>query len=159
MLLQYPQWFTPKRDNRDELAQARKRLGDLPIVVEFRSPLWLGKDDVDRTLGWLADHDLGLVVVDAPKVSKLPKVVAATADIAVVRFHGRADDTWKARTASAAERFKYLYNKRQLSPWVKHVEELAAAAGEVHVLFNNCYQDYGVRNAEDMTELLLKSAG
>ena len=106
----------------------RKRLGDLPIVVEFRSPLWLGKDDVDRTLGWLADHDLGLVVVDAPKVSKLPKVVAATADIAVVRFHGRADDTWKARTASAAERFKYLYNKRQLSPWVQHVEELAAEA-------------------------------
>ena len=98
VLLQYPQWFTPKRDNREELAQARKRLGDLPIVVEFRSPLWLGKDDVDRTLGWLADHDLGLVVVDAPKVSKLPKVVAATADIAVVRFHGRADDTWKART-------------------------------------------------------------
>jgi uncharacterized protein YecE (DUF72 family) len=158
VLLQYPQWFTPKHDNREELAQARKRLGDLPIVVEFRSPLWLGKDDVDRTLGWLADHDLGLVVLDAPKVSKLPKVVAATADIAVIRFHGRADDTWKARTASAAERFKYLYNKRQLSPWVKRVEELASEAREVHVLFNNCYQDYGVRNAEDMTELLLKVA-
>ncbi len=42
---------------------------------------------------------------------------------------------------------------------MKHVEQLAADAGEVHVLFNNCYQDYGVRNAEDMTELLLKAAG
>jgi uncharacterized protein YecE (DUF72 family) len=157
VLLQYPPWFTPKRDNRDELARARKRLRDLPIAVEFRSPLWFGKDDLDRTLGWLSDHDLALVAVDAPKVSKLPVVAAATADIAVVRFHGRADDTWKARTSTAAERFKYLYDKRELRPWVKRVEELASHAREVHVLMNNCYQDYGVRNAEDMTELLLKA--
>src|SRR5439155_10698870 len=143
VLLQYPQWFTPKRDNRDELARARTRLGDLPLAVEFRSPLWFGKDDLDRTLGWLADHDLSLVVVDAPKVSKLPAVAAATADIAVVRFHGRADDTWKARTSTAAERFKYLYDKRELRPWVKRIEKLTEEAREVHVLMNNCYQDYG----------------
>ena len=159
VLLQYPQWFTPKRDNRDELARARKRLGDIPAVVEFRSPLWFGKDDLDRTLGWLADHDLALAVVDAPKVSKLPRLAAVTGDPAVVRFHGRADDTWKARTTSAAERFKYLYDKRELRPWVERVEEMASEAREVHVLMNNCYQDYGVRNAEDMTELLLRAAG
>jgi hypothetical protein len=28
----------------------------------------------------------------------------------------------------------------------------------VHVLFNNCYQDYGVRNAQDMTEMLARVA-
>jgi uncharacterized protein YecE (DUF72 family) len=159
VLLQYPQWFTPKRENRDELARARTRLGELPIVVEFRSPLWFGKDDVDRTLGWLSDHALSLVVVDAPKVSKLPRLVAVTADPAVVRFHGRADDTWKARTTSAAERFRYLYDKRELRPWVNKVEQLTEEAKEVHVLFNNCYQDYGVRNAGDMTEMLLRALG
>jgi uncharacterized protein YecE (DUF72 family) len=72
----------------------------------------------------------------------------------VVRFHGRADDTWKGRTTSAAERFRYLYDKRELRPWVKRVQALAGAAGEVHVLMNNCYEDYGVRNAADMTDLL-----
>jgi uncharacterized protein YecE (DUF72 family) len=154
VLLQYPEWFTPKRDNRDELARARKRLDGLPIAVEFRSPLWLAKDDVDRTLGWLSDHELTLVAVDAPKVSKLPRTAETTADLSVVRFHGRADDTWKARTTTAAERFKYLYDKRELRPWVGRVEELARESKEVHVLFNNCYQDYGVHNAADMTELL-----
>jgi uncharacterized protein YecE (DUF72 family) len=154
VLLQYPQWFTPKRDNRDELANARRRLGDVDIAVEFRSPLWLGTDDRDRTLETLAEHDLSLVVTDAPKVSKLPTVVAVTSDLAVVRLHGRADDTWNAKTTTAAERFKYLYDKRQLRTWVPRIEELATEAGEVHVLFNNCYQDYGVRNAADMTELL-----
>ena len=35
---------------------------------------------------------------------------------AVVRFHGRADDRWDDRSASAAERFRYLYDRRQLGP-------------------------------------------
>jgi uncharacterized protein YecE (DUF72 family) len=154
ILLQYPPWFTPKRANRDELARARERLDGLPACVEFRSPLWFGEDDIDRTMGWLADHDLALVNVDAPEVSKLPRLAAATADLAVVRFHGRANDTWKGRATSAAERFRYLYDKRELRPWVKRVQELAGEVREVHVLMNNCYEDYGVRNAADMTDLL-----
>ena len=158
VLLQYPPWFTPKRANRDELARARARLGDVPACVELRSPLWFGKDDLDRTLRWLSDHDLALVSVDAPKVSKLPRLAAATTDLAVVRFHGRADDTWSARTTTAAERFRYLYDKRQLRPWVGRVAELAQEAREVHVLMNNCFQDYGVRNAADMTDLLAAAA-
>jgi uncharacterized protein YecE (DUF72 family) len=157
VLLQYPQWFTPKRANREELARARERLGDLPICVEFRSPRWLAPDDRDRTLGWLADHDLALVVLDAPKVSELPTVTAATADLAVVRFHGRADDTWKSGASSAAERFRYLYDKRQLRPWVKRTQELAEQANEVHLLMNNCFQDYGVRNAADLNDLLART--
>ncbi len=158
VLLQYPPWFTPKRDNRHELSLARQRMGKIPLCVEFRSPRWFAPDDVDRTIGFLADHDLALVVVDAPKASELKPVVAATTDLAVVRFHGRADDTWKANTATAAERFKYLYDRRQLRPWIGRIDELAANAREVHVLMNNCYEDYGVRNAADIIDLLEKAA-
>src|SRR5262245_12759013 len=156
VLLQYPPWFTPKQDNRHELSLARQRLGKIPICVEFRSPRWFADDDVDRTLTFLSDHDLALVVVDAPKVSGLRPVVAATTDLAVVRFHGRADETWKANTTTAAERFKYLYDRRQLRSWLGRIQELAGQAREVHVLMNNCYQDYGVRNAADMIDLLEK---
>ncbi|HLM64872.1 MAG TPA: DUF72 domain-containing protein [Acidimicrobiales bacterium] len=154
VLLQYPPWFTPKRANRDELARSRERLGDVPAHVELRSPRWFGDDDLDRTIGLLADHDLALVAVDAPAKSGLPRVAASTADIAVVRFHGRNDDTWSARTSTAAERFKYLYDRRELRPWVKRVQELAEESREVHVLMNNCYEDYGVRNAADMVDML-----
>jgi uncharacterized protein YecE (DUF72 family) len=154
VLLQYPAWFTPKKANREELTRARERLGDVPASVEFRSPLWFGADDIDRTVGFLADHDLSLVAVDAPKVAKLPRDLHATADHVVVRFHGRADDTWSGRATSAAERFRYHYDKRELRPWAKKVVEVAKDAHEVHVLMNNCYQDYGVDNAADMIDIL-----
>lgn len=38
VLLQYPQWFTAKKANRDELAAVRQRWPDMPACVEFRSP-------------------------------------------------------------------------------------------------------------------------
>jgi hypothetical protein len=31
---------------------------------------------------------------------------------------------------------------------------MAKSATEVHAIFNNCYSDYAVRNAEDLAELL-----
>src|SRR6202022_513053 len=110
-------------------------LPHLPICVEFRSPRWLADDDRDRTLAVLRDHDLALVVVDAPPISGLETVVEATSeDLAVVRFHGRADDTWDKRDVSAAERFRYLYDKRELEAWVPNVHRLASQAPRVHLL-------------------------
>jgi uncharacterized protein YecE (DUF72 family) len=156
VLMQYPEWFTAKRDNRLELAAIRERWNDLPVCVEFRSPSWLAtEEDRDRTLGLLRDLHLALVVVDAPKVSKLATVVeVATPDLAVVRFHGRSDETWKKANTTAAERFKYLYSKPQLRAWVPKLQTLAERADQVHALMNNCYQDYGVRNAADLAALL-----
>ena len=156
VLMQYPEWFTAKRANRTELAAIRERWPDLPICVEFRSPTWLAtSDDRDRTLGILRDLRLALVVVDAPVVSKLPTVVEVTdPDLAVVRFHGRSDDTWKKPGTTAAERFKYLYSTRQLRAWVPKLQTLAQEAAAVHALMNNCYQDYGVRNAAELSKLI-----
>lgn len=156
VLLQYPEWFTAKRSNRDELTAIRERWGDVPVCVEFRSPTWLAAgSDRDRTLHLLADLDLALVVVDAPKASKLAAVAAVTSpDLAVIRFHGRNDDTWRRPGVSAAERFDYLYSRRQLQSWVPKIESLADQAGSVHALMNNCYQDYGVRSAADLASLL-----
>jgi uncharacterized protein YecE (DUF72 family) len=155
VLMQYPAWFVPKRDNRDELADMREHMGDLPVCVELRSPAWFGSRDRRRTLDLLRDLRLSLVIVDAPKVSKLPTVLEVTNDdLAVVRFHGRADDAWSARTQTAAERFNYLYSKQQLRPWAKKLETLADDAREVHALMNNCYRDHGVRNAADLEEML-----
>jgi uncharacterized protein YecE (DUF72 family) len=155
ILFQYPPWFTPKRANREELERLRERLADLPACVEFRAPAWLAADDVERTLDLLRGLELALVVVDAPKVSKLRTVVATTTDeLAVVRFHGRADDTWNARTSSAAERFRYEYSARQLRAWVPKLKQLATEAKSVHALMNNCYRDFGVRNAAQLQNML-----
>lgn len=156
VLLQYPEWFTAKKANREELAAVRQRWPDVPVCVEFRSPTWLTTPtDRDRTLRTLIDLGLALVVVDAPPVSKLPAVVEVTdPDLAVVRFHGRNDETWKKPGTTAAERFDYLYSRPQLRAWVPKIESLAEKAGTVHALMNNCYRDYGVRNGADLQALL-----
>lgn len=156
VLLQYPAWFIARHDNREELRRLRERLDGLPACVEFRSPTWLSCDaDVDRTTGLLRELHLALVVVDAPSASKLPPVLAVTApELAVIRFHGRSDETWKKPGQTAADRFRYLYDRSELRAWVPKIETLAERTGRVHALMNNCYQDYGVRNAADLIDLL-----
>ncbi|MGH9153272.1 MAG: DUF72 domain-containing protein [Acidimicrobiales bacterium] len=160
VLLQYPEWFTPKKANRQALTAARRRLPDDNLHVELRSARWWSTaEDRDRTLGALRDAGLVHVVVDAPPASGLPAVVAATADAAVVRFHGRNDGTWGRRDVTAAERFDYLYRREELEAWVPRLEELAARVDRVHALMNNCYGDKGVRNAADLAGLLAGRAG
>jgi uncharacterized protein YecE (DUF72 family) len=155
VLFQYPKWFVPRRANREELARLPERLGELKACVEFRSPKWMAEQDRDRTLGLLKELGLAFVVVDAPPVSGLPTVLEATSEeLAVVRFHGRADDAWNARNVTAAERFRYLYNEDELSQWVPRARQLAQSASRVHLLMNNCYQDYGVRNAAQLAAML-----
>jgi uncharacterized protein YecE (DUF72 family) len=160
ILFQYPRWFVPRKDNRQELEALRERFPDYLIAVEFRSPKWVAEDrDRERTLGLLEDHGLVFTSVDAPKASGLPRLFATTSEqLFLVRFHGRSDSTWSDTSRSAAERFRYLYKKPELErltrPILDHVEE----ARETHLLMNNCYRDYSVRNAADLRDLVARLA-
>jgi len=159
ILLQYPPWFVPSRANREELERLQGRLGGLLGYAELRAPGWLAPGERSRTLALLRDLGLAHVVVDAPPSSGLVPVVEVTQpDLAVVRFHGRSGATWNARHQSAAERFRYLYDQDELLEWVPRARALAERASRVHLLMNNCYQDYGVRNAAQLARLLLEAA-
>ena len=94
--------------------------------------------------------------VDEPQgfPSSTPPLAVATAPLAVVRLHGRNRDTWSVKTSAASERFKYLYGDAELREWVPRVRELARQTQAVHVLFNNNYEDWGMRNALRMAQLL-----
>ena len=157
VLLQFPEWFVPSRASREYLLAARERLAGYQVCVEFRNRAWLATErDQERTLGFLREHDLPLVCVDMPQGfrSSLPPLAEATSErLAVVRFHGRDPEAW-ARGTTTAERFRYLYDDSELREWVPRVARLAEEAREVHVILNNCYADYGVRNAQDLTRLL-----
>ena len=95
-------------------------------------------------------------MVDEPQGfrSSTPPVVTATSPLAVVRFHGHNAETYEKPNISAAERFRYLYTEEELKGWVAPIRGLAEQADRVHVLMNNCYGDYGVRNARQLAELL-----
>ncbi len=156
VLFQYPPWFRPNHDARTELRELRRRLPRYRICVEFRAPQWLADErDRVRTLELLRHEELALVCVDAPPVSGLPHVFEATsADLAVVRFHGRADDAWATPSKSAAERFRYLYSDEELETLASQVAPLCREARETHLLMNNCYRDYGVRNAATLRDFV-----
>ena len=156
VLFQYPRWFVPRRENRAEIESLRARLPDYRVCVEFRSPLWLAEQrDRERTLELLTEHGLVFVCVDAPAVSGLPRLLAVTnTDLLVVRFHGRSDSTWSGTPRSAAERFRYLYSNRELEELARPISELVQQARETHLLMNNCYRDYAVRNAASLRDLL-----
>jgi uncharacterized protein YecE (DUF72 family) len=109
-----------------------------------------------RTLDFLGHEGLIYTCVDEPQgfVSSVPPIVAATSDLAVVRMHGRNASRWQRGASSAAARFEYLYTTDELREWVPKVHALAERTREVHVLMNNCYSDYAVRNASELAELL-----
>ena len=156
VFFQFPQWFTNRRDNREFLDRLPGRLPDYQIAVEFRHASWLADDSAPKTLQQLEGLGLAYVSVDEPQgfKSSVPPVVAATADLAVVRMHGHNKENWQRKGITAAERFKYLYSPKELQDWAPKVREVAEQARETHVLFNNCYRDYGVRNARELGELL-----
>jgi uncharacterized protein YecE (DUF72 family) len=156
VLFQYPPWFHPSKEHRAQLEALRERLPDYAVCVELRSPRWVAGDrDRDRTLALLREHHLTYVCVDAPPVSELPRLFELTTpELFVMRFHGRASDTWTGRTRTAAERFRYLYSDDELEELANDVAQIAGEAGESHLLMNNCYRDYGVRNATQLRELL-----
>jgi uncharacterized protein YecE (DUF72 family) len=157
VLFQFPHWFVPSRAHRDYLRQLAESF-PYRIAVEFRGGGWM-KDDqsAERTLALLEELGLTYVVVDEPQGFKtsVPPVVAATSPaLAMIRFHGHNADTWEKPGITAAERFRYLYSDEELEQWVGPAKELAGKSEQLHVLMNNCYEDYGVRNAAQIADLI-----
>lgn len=153
LLFQFPPWFTIKRDNKQYLLEVAKRCAPLRPVYEFRHASWFDGDNADETLAFLREHRLAYVCVDMPQGhrSSVPPVLAATADLAVVRFHGHSDK-WTSKDIH--EKFGYRYADRELREWAPKLRELADSAGQTHVLLNNCYRDYAQTNAATLAGLL-----
>jgi uncharacterized protein YecE (DUF72 family) len=157
VLFQYPPWFGPRRDNREMILDAKERLGQYKMAVEFRNAAWMAEGrDRERALKFLADYGITYVCVDEPQgfKSSVPPVTAITSPVAMLRMHGHNAEMWNKRVKTAAERFNYLYSEDELQEWVPRVRDLASDAREVHVLMNNCHRDYSVRNAREIGEML-----
>jgi uncharacterized protein YecE (DUF72 family) len=75
-------------------------------------------------------------------------------ELFVMRFHGRSESTWSDTSGSAAERFRYLYSPKELKELAAPIAEIVSEARESHLLMNNCYRDYSVRNAAQLRDLL-----
>ena len=160
ILLQYPEWFPIGSKNKAEILRARELLPDDTLAVEFRNHTWMDERNQVETLTFLRENGLTYVSVDEPQgfPSSIPPVAAATAKLAIVRFHGRNAENWKKPGLTAAERFDYSYKLPELKEWLPKIRKLEEEAEEVHLLMNNCYGDKAVRNADDLATLLAKKS-
>lgn len=140
VLLQYHPRFTKSRANMDELRAAGELVAPLVPLIEFRHRSWMEPDERADTLAFLEANGLAYVSVDAPRTrasNVMPRVAAATHELAYVRFHGRNWQTWNKKTKTSGERFDWLYSPEELQDWVEPLATLAAEAREVYAMFNN----------------------
>lgn len=157
VLFQFPQWFVISKKSKAYIEECAARLPDYRVAVEFRHKSWMEERNAEETLSFLEERDLPYVCVDMPQGfdSSIPPVAAATAkDLSMVRFHGRSADAWATKSETASERFRYDYAKDELNEWVPRIDALAGQTRETHVLMNNCYQDFAVRNGRELGDLL-----
>ena len=156
VLFQFPPYVYPTRGSFGYMKWVAEQLEDFQLAVEFRNGRWLDEEHMSDTLDFLERHSIAYVCVDEPQgfKSSVPPVVAVTAPVAEVRFHGRNQENWEKKGISAAERFRYDYSKDELAEWAPRIAALADDADSVHALMNNCYSDYGIRSARALGELL-----
>ncbi|MEO5986876.1 MAG: DUF72 domain-containing protein [Candidatus Limnocylindria bacterium] len=157
VLPQYPRWFFPTSESRDEILRARERLRDAPFAVELRHASWFNERNSVRTIDFFQQNEIPFVMVDAPpgtKSSLPPMALVTSPKLAVVRFHGRRTETWEQRGIPVVERFRCLYDEAELGEWVPRIRAAAEQAPEIHVLMNNCYANYGTTNARENADLL-----
>jgi len=153
ILFQFPQWFPIGAANKKYILECQHRCAPLPICVEFRNRTWMADRNQSETLDFLASYAVPYVCVDMPQgyPTSIPPVVAATAKLAVVRFHGHSDK-WTSKDVH--DRFGYHYSDRELREWAPRLRQLAEQADTTHVLMNNCYTDYAQTNARQLIDLL-----
>lgn len=156
VVFQFPKWFLPSAASYRFMEDLREWLPDFGIAIEFRQVAWMKEERRQRVLDFLKGRGYSYVVVDEPQgfASSVPPIVATTASLAMIRFHGHNRENWEKKGITPAEKFRYLYQPAELKSWVPSLESMAKSAREVDAVFNNCYSDYAVRNAGDLASLL-----
>jgi uncharacterized protein YecE (DUF72 family) len=146
VLVQFPWSFRNTGDNRDWLDGVVSTFSRWPLVLEVRHASW-NEPDVFVVL---AERGVGFVNIDQPLFrDSLGPSARATSPVGYVRVHGRNFHNWFRKTASALERYDYLYPARELKPWAERTQEIAAhpRVSDVYVVTNNHVRGKGVVNA------------
>jgi uncharacterized protein YecE (DUF72 family) len=158
VLFQFAPWIMRAAEGLALVEECRVRMAGYLIAAEFRNQSWFDDAHASQTLDFLRERAIVHVIVDAPPdVSKRVHTVweATNPELALVRLHGRNTETWGATGgASAADRFDYDYSDEELDELSVPIRAIATRAGRTHVIFNNCFEDQGQRNAQTLMRIL-----
>ena len=150
VLAQFPNSFRFNARNRDYVEGFREKMGDLPVVIEFRNAGWLRED----VFSWLRRYELGFCCVDEPQLPKLlPSIAEATSKIAYIRFHGRNKEKWWQHE-HAYERYDYTYSPEELEEWIPKIRNLDQTAEKTFVFANNHWRGQAVSTIRQLRMML-----
>ena len=141
VLLQLPPSFTVKEfRNTEEFLDRLPRGYD--YAIEFRNPSW----NTEGPWEMLKHYNIAAVMTDSPEPDKLQFVSQpiVTANHTFIRWHGR----------QVKPRYKYLYSKEELKPWVDKLNQVSTETAVVRGYFNNHYGARAVVNAIEFKEML-----
>jgi uncharacterized protein YecE (DUF72 family) len=153
VLVQVPMSFRATAENRALLQRIFDRFSAFPLAAEFRHFSW----DSSETLRFLEDHSVGFVNIDQPRLTgNLSATSHVTSPVAYFRFHGRNAAKWFGPNTSNEERYNYLYNERELTPWVERIREAVARHPNTnaYAVMNNHFRGQAVANAVQLQQML-----
>jgi uncharacterized protein YecE (DUF72 family) len=155
---QFAPWMAFHPENFAHIAECKRQIPEEMLAIEFRNKSWFTEKHTRRTLDFLREHQMVNVIVDEPQgfASSVPPVWEVTnPELALVRLHGRNQETWtKKGLKASSERFNYDYSEQELQSVAESVQRVAGQARRTHVILNNNYQDQGQRNGKTLMRLL-----
>lgn len=141
VLIQLPPSFTVKEFRNTE--EFLDRLpGGYDYAIEFRNPSW----NTEGPWEMLKHYNIAVVMTDSPEPDKLQFLSQpiVTANHTFIRWHGR----------QVKPRYKYLYSKDELKPWIDKLNQVSTETAVVRGYFNNHYGARAVVNAIEFKEML-----
>ena len=150
LLAQFPPSFKNDDYGRQIIGAIANSFGEYPLAVELRHRSW---SDDENTAELLRENNIAWVQIDEPKFStSVAREVPATADLAYFRFHGRnAKDWWGG---NSEQRYRYLYSAEEIDELASRVKAAGEKAQMLFAYFNNHWQAYAPRNANDLKKSL-----
>ncbi len=155
ILFQFAPWVAFHPKNREHIDECQQRLAGHQLAVEFRNKSWFEGKNAAMTLDFERERGLVNVIVDEPNTTanSIPSVWEVTVPkLAIVRLHGRNQETWNVKGDAASQRFNYDYSESELEEFARKISGLPAELSQV--VFNNNYEDQGQRNARMLIALL-----
>ena len=150
LLAQFPPSFKNDAYSHEVIKGIANAFGQYRIAVELRHRSW---SDDKKTAALLRENNMAWVAIDEPKFgTSIAETVPSTSGLAYFRFHGRnAKDWWHG---DAETRYKYLYNQEEISGLADRVKDASKKSPLLFAFFNNHWQAYAPRNANDLKKAL-----
>ena len=150
LLAQFPPSFKNDSIGQKILTGVVRKFGQYRLAVELRHRSW--SDDANIA-ALLSENNVAWVQIDEPKFkTSVAKEVPLTSDVAYFRFHGRNAEMWW--NGDNETRYQYLYSPKEIEELAEKVKIAAGKTKLLFAFFNNHWQAYAPRNANDMIKAL-----